>query len=240
MTLEEQLSYAPETSWTYELGGRYEILDHRLSLTYALFYSHVNNLQITKLVSEGNTGRTIANAGQSESKGFEVSLKYVPYDNLSFFAEYGLADARFVKYETEEVIGQDTVRSFAGNQVPFAPKHTLSVGASYVHHLPYGSFIDRVVGNIQYAGVGRIYWTESNENVHGEELYQPFYGLTNASVAAQKGAFGLEFWVENLFGTKYNSFLFEAADMVTDETNIFVQRGQPTRFGATLRYTFDR
>ncbi|MDY9917648.1 Outer membrane receptor proteins, mostly Fe transport [Porphyromonadaceae bacterium NLAE-zl-C104] len=237
--IEGQLSYDPETSWTYELGGRYEMLDRRFSLTYALFYTHVNNLQITQLAKQGTSGRTIANAGKSESKGFELSLKYVPMDNLSLFAEYGFADARFVKYEIGEE-GDDQI-DYSGNHVPFAPQHTLSLGASYIHHLPYGSFIDRVIGNAQYQGVGKIYWTESNKNdADTEDLYQPFYGITNASIAVEKGAFGLECWVENLFNTKYNSFLFEQDDVTTDETNIFVQRGYPTRFGATLRYTFNR
>ncbi|SCD21919.1 Outer membrane receptor proteins [Proteiniphilum saccharofermentans] len=237
--IESQLSYDPETSWTYELGGRYEMLDRRFSLTYALFYTHVNNLQITQLAKQGTSGRTIANAGKSDSKGFELSLKYVPTDNLSLFAEYGFADARFVKYEIGEE-GDDQI-DYSGNHVPFAPQHTLSLGASYIHHLPYGSFIDRVIGNIQYQGVGKIYWTESNQNDAGtKELYQPFYGMTNANIAVEKGAFGLECWVENLFNTKYNSFLFEQNDVTTDEMNTFVQRGYPTRFGATLRYTFNR
>src|SRR5690606_34005675 len=43
-TLEEQLSYDPETSWTYELGGRYEMFNRKLSLTYSLFYSRVNDI----------------------------------------------------------------------------------------------------------------------------------------------------------------------------------------------------
>lgn len=241
-TIEEQLSYDPETSWTYELGGRYEILDEKLSLTYAIFYTHVDNLQLTKLAKQGTSGRTIANAGKSESKGFELSLKYVPVNNLSFFAEYGFADARFVRYETEKVTGRDTLQvSYAGNRVPFAPQHTLSLGASYIYSPPYGSFIDRVIGNIQYQGVGKIYWTESNQNdAETEKLYQPFYGITNASIVGERGAFGLECWVENLFSTKYNSFLFEQDDVTTDQTSTFVQRGYPIRFGATLRYTLNR
>lgn len=245
-TIEEQLSYDPETSWTYELGGRYEMLESRLSLTYAFFYTRVNDLQLTQLAKQGTSGRTIANAGKSDSKGFELSVKYVPMDNLSLFAEYGFADARFVKYDVGYAKGDggdepEEPLSYADNHVPFAPQHTLSLGASYIHHLPSGSFIDRLVGNIQYQGVGKIYWTESNRNsADTEDLYQSFYGITNGSIAIEKGAFGLECWVENLFGTKYNAFLFEQNDVTTKETNILVQRGYPTRFGATLRYTFNR
>ena len=258
-TLEEQLSYDPETSWTYELGGRYEMLDRKLSLTYALFYSSVNDIQIIELRKQGTTGRTIKNAGKSKSKGVELSLKYSPFNNFSLYGDYGFADARFTdyKFEGEELdvegnpVKDDegkpvmTVIDYSGNHVPFAPRHTLSLGASYVHHFANRSLIERLLTNIQYSGVGRIHWTESNkttpqEGDPGTELYQPFYGLVNGSVAAEKGAFSLEFWVKNLFNTDYHSFLFEASDMTTGKVNQFVQRGYPTRLGATLRYTISR
>lgn len=233
-SIEDRLSYDPETSWTYELGGRYEMLNRKLSFTYALFYSHVNDIQITILEDQGTSGRTVKNAGKSESKGFEFSLKYVPLQNLSLYADYGFADARFVDYEAAEDV------DYSGNYIPFAPRHTLSVGASYVHTFARGSLIDRLVGNIQYAGVGKIYWTESNEDYDGEELYQPFYGVVNASVSAERGAFALEFWGKNLFDADYHSFYFEASDMTTGAVNPFVQHGYPTRLGATLRYTINR
>ncbi len=238
-TLEEQLSYDPETSWTYELGGRYEMFENRLSLNYALFYSRVNNIQIIKLEDQGTSGRTVKNAGKSESKGFELSLKYVPLQNLSLYADYGFADARFVDYEAAEDV------DYSGNHIPFAPRHTVSLGTSYVHNFANGSLIDRLSGNIQYAGVGKIYWTESNKTTpqdggEGVELYQPFYGLVNGSISAERGAFSLELWAKNLFNTDYHSFLFEASDMTTGKVNQFVQRGYPTRFGATLRYTIGR
>ncbi|MDD4698275.1 MAG: TonB-dependent receptor, partial [Fermentimonas sp.] len=253
-TLEEQLSYDPETSWTYELGGRYEMFNRKLSLTYSLFYSRVNDIQITKLRSQGTSGRTVENAGKSESKGFELSLRYSPIKNLSFYGDYGFADARFKDYEFEGVKLDSegnpmkdeennpiiTNYKYTGNYIPFAPSHTLSLGAGYVHNFGYSSFIDRILVNIQYTGVGKIFWTESNENIKGEELYQPFYGLVNGSVSAEKGSFSLELWGKNLLGKDYNSFLFEAYDMTTEKTNSFVQRGYPTRIGATLRYTFDR
>lgn len=243
-TLEEMLSYDPETSWTYELGGRYEIFNRKLSLTYAFFYSHVNDIQIIKLTRQGTTGRTVENAGKSESKGFELSIKYNPVSSLSIYGDYGFADARFKGYEFDvsEFVDENLPArvNYSGNYIPFAPRHTLSLGAGYVYNFNNGSFINRITANIQYSGVGKIYWTESNKDVNGNELYQPFYGLVNGTVAAEKGAFTLELWANNLLGKKYNSFLFEASDMTTGETNSYVQRGYPRRFGATLRYTFDR
>ena len=244
VTLEDMLSYDPETSWTYELGGRYEMLNNKLSLTYALFYSRVNDIQIIKLTRQGTSGRTVENAGKSESKGFELTLKYSPLRNLSFYGDYGYAKATFSNYEFDsgekDSNGNPVLTNFNGNYIPFAPQHTVSVGTSYVHNFGYGSFIERVVANLQYSGVGKIYWTESNTDDNGEELYQPFYGMINGSVSAEKGAFALELWGKNIFNTKYHSFLFEASDMATGVVNKFVQNGYPTRIGATLRYTFNR
>ncbi len=233
-TLEEQLSYTPEHSWTYELGGRCEMFERRLSLTFALFYTHVNNIQIIQLLDQGTSGRIVTNAGKSSSKGVELSLRYNPTKNFTLFTEYGFADAHFANYLTTKKEGRKDVKvDYSGNYIPFAPQHTLSIGASYVYNFKYGSFINRLIANMQYTGAGKIYWTEDNS------VYQPFYGLTNASITAEKGSFALELWGKNIFDKKYNSFYFKASDMAGKE-NAFVQQGYPVRLGATLRYTINR
>jgi outer membrane receptor protein involved in Fe transport len=224
-TLEEQLSFAPENSWTFEIGGRAELFDRQLSATFALFHSQVSNIQIIQLLDGGAAGRIITNAGRSTSRGVELGLRYSPNNNFSLHGEYGFANARFARND----VGDE---DYSGNRIPFAPQHTLSVGASYMHRFSHGAFVERLVGNIRYTGVGRIYWTESNS------LYQPFYGIVNASIAAERGAFGLELWARNLFGTQYNAFLVEVSDMATGNVNPIVQRGRPMTVGGTVRVMF--
>ena len=234
LTLEEEVSYDPETSWTYELGGRYEVFGKRLSINYAFFYSNVNNIQIIKLTDQGQWGRTVTNAGKSTSKGAELSVRYNPTNNFTLFTEYGYARAKFKNYETTEKVGGELKPvDYSGNYIPFAPQHTLSLGASYVYNFGQHSFIDRLVANAQYTGAGKIYWNEENS------AHQSFYGLTNASLALHKGSVSLEFWGKNIFDTDYNTFYFKAADMGGHE-NAYVQRGTPPRYGATLRYTINR
>ena len=219
--LEEQLSFAPERSWTFEIGGRKELLDRRLSTTFALFHSQVTNIQIIQMLAEGTAGRIITNAGSSTSTGAEFGFRYSPNNRFSLHGEYGFANARF---RSNDVGDED----FSGNRIPFAPQHTLSVGVNYVHRFAYGASIDRLVGNIRYTGVGKIYWNEANS------VYQPFYGVTNASIAAERGGFGLELWGQNIFNTEYNAFFVEVADMAGN-VNPIVQRSRPTRVGVTLR-----
>lgn len=225
LTLEEQLSFDPETSWNYEIGGRLTLLDKKLNANFSLFALDVDNIQIIHLLDNATAGRTVSNAGKSTSRGVEVSLAYAPKRKFSIYSEYGFVSAKFKNYKMDEI-------DFSDNYIPFAPRHTLSVGGSFNHTFSNDSFIDRIMANAQYTGAGKIYWTDANDS------YQSFYGLTNASVTLQKGNVSLELWVRNIFDTSYNAFYFEAKDLAGN-TNPLVQKGSPTTFGAKLRYTIN-
>ena len=224
-TLKEQLSYDPETSWNYEFGGRFSFLNKKLNTTFTLFTMDVDNIQIIHLLDQATSGRTVSNAGKSSSKGVELSLAYAPTRSFSLFTEYGFVSAKFKNYESGET-------DYTGNYIPFAPRHTLSVGGSYSHSFNKGSFIDRVMVSAQYSGAGKIYWMDSND------AYQSFYGLTNANITVEKGNVALELWSKNIFDTSYNAFYFESAD-IAGNTNPLIQKGTPTTFGAKLRYTIN-
>ena len=224
-TLEEQLSYDPETSWNYEVGGRLTFLDKKLNANFTLFAMDVDNIQIIHLLKNATAGRTVSNAGKSSSKGVELSLAYAPTNSFSLFTEYGFVSAKFKNYKSGDL-------DYTDNYIPFAPRHTLSFGGSYSHSFNNGSFIDRVTASAQYTGAGKIYWTDANDS------YQSFYGLTNASVTVEKGNIALELWGKNIFDTSYNAFYFEAKD-IAGNSNPLVQKGTPTTFGAKLRYTIN-
>ena len=224
-SLEEQLSFDPETSWNYEVGGRFSFLNNKMNTTFSLFAIDVNNIQLIHL-HEG--GRSVSNGGKSTSKGAELSIAYSPSRSFSFFTEYGFVNAKFKNYLFKDKDEQSI--DYSGNYVPFAPRHTLSLGGSFRHSFRDNSFIDHLNASIQYTGAGKIYWTESNN------AYQSFYGLTNMTLSVEKGSFGLELWSKNTFNTSYDAFFFEASD-ISGPIGPFAQRGYPTRFGATLKYT---
>ena len=225
LSLEQQLSFDPEISWNYELGGRFSFLNDKLNTTFSLFAIDVDNIQLIHL-SEG--GRTVSNGGKSSSRGAELSLAYAPSRSFSFFTEYGFVNAEFKNYLTLDKKGDPV--DYSGNKIPFAPRHTLSLGGSFRHSFSGNSLIDRINATVQYTGAGKIYWTESNN------ASQSFYGLTNASITVEKGNVGLELWGKNIFDTTYNAFYFEASDML-GPIGPFAQHGYPARIGATLKYT---
>jgi len=225
------ISYKPETSWNYELGGQCLSFDNHLKSSVSLYYMNVTDLQLTQFVPNG-LGRKISNAGQAESKGIELAFDANLGAGFSASLNYGYANATFVSYSdsvknTNPITQQSVISKvdYQGKYVPYAPQNTLSVSANYERTFRK-SFIDRLIATVQYSGIGKIYWTEAND------IVQNFYSLVNAKVAVSKGAFELEAWTKNLFNTGYNAFYFNSSGTQ------FFQPGKPMQVGATLKVEF--
>jgi outer membrane receptor protein involved in Fe transport len=223
------IKYKPEFSWNYEVGGQCLTFNDHLKTTLSLFYINVDNMQLAKIFSS-TTGRMITNAGQVESKGVELSFDANLGGGFSAGLNYGLANATFLNYtdtlKSYNNMGKPvyTAVDYKGKFVPYAPQNTLSVSGTYEHSFEHG-IIDHLLATLQYTGIGKIYWTESNA------VSQDFYSLVNAKVAVTKGAFGLELWAKNLLSTRYNAFYFYSAGN-------FGQAGKPLQLGATLKCEF--
>src|SRR5262249_35193794 len=90
-----QPTYGPESLWTYELGTKMALLDDRLSLDTAFFYSDYTDYQtfgFTLLQLPLNQ-----NAGDARIQGIDFDFTWQPTDQwrLSFKGDY--LDTRFTK-----------------------------------------------------------------------------------------------------------------------------------------------
>lgn len=208
------MSYKPEYSWTYELGGHFSCMEGDVRGDFALFWIDCRDQQLTVFPEGQTTGRMMTNAGKTRSLGGELSIQVIPWRNLNINVAYGYTNAKFVRYN-------DGQQDFQGNRIPYAPQHTLSARAAWT--IPTGiKWLGNVVlqGGIQ--GVGRIWWNEENS------LSQPFYALIDASVRIEQPHYSIGVWGRNLGGEAYDVFYFKSIG------NQFVQRGRPRTFGITL------
>lgn len=216
-TYEEQdiMSYKPEYSWNYELGGHFSCAEGAIRGDFALFMIDCRDQQLTVLADASSTGRMMTNAGRTRSLGGEVALLFKPWRSLDIDLAYGYTEATFRDY----IDGENNYR---GNYVPFAPRHTLTAGLTWT--IPTGvKWLGDVVLHGGMKGVGKIYWNEEN-NAH-----QPFYTTFNASVRLEHKNYSLDFWGQNLTDKEADIFYFESIG------NRFVQRGRPRMLGVTLR-----
>ncbi|MDU1891952.1 MAG: TonB-dependent receptor [Dysgonomonas sp.] len=219
--IKERISYKPEYSWNYELGGQIHIIENTLTSNFALYYMDVRDVQITQFIKSGG-GRLVSNAGKAISKGFEVGLKTRPCNGFYLYTNYGFADAEFKDNKIRDKDG-GIINDYTGNQIPFAPRYTFSIGGSISYDLKNSKILDRVTFDTNFAGIGKVYWAEDNM------MSQGFYGTLNAHLALDKNIFTLEVWGKNILDRDYNTFLFESMG------DYFAQKGKPMRWGASLK-----
>ena len=214
-------TYKPEYSWNYELGGHLRFADGRVGLDFAAFWIECRDQQLTVFPEGQTTGRMMSNAGKSRSRGAELSatwdvFKLINLSHLRLMANYGYTHAEFEEFN-------DGVNDYSGNYLPYAPRHTASLGASYNMWIG-GRLLDEIVLSASWQGVGDIYWNEANS------LKQNFYSLLNASVELRKGDYTLSLWGRNLANADYYTFYFKSMG------NDFMSQGKPCRWGATLSF----
>lgn len=209
-------TYDPEYSWNYEVGTRLKFLNGRLTAEADLFYIDWRHMQTTYTVP--GVGNVIANAGHTDSKGFELSLAYHPIKSLQLNLNYGYTYARYLEYK------KSAREDFSGNRLPMVPNHTLSLNGTYTI-MPAGWF-DKIVFNTGLTGLGRIYWADDNI------VRQNFYATLNAKVSLTKGIFTWEVWGKNLTATNYMAYGFKASQ------GNYAQRGKPLTFGTAVSVSF--
>ena len=208
------LSYKPEYSWNYEMGGHFSCMEGAVRGDFALFYIDCRDQQLTVFPEGESTGRMMTNAGKTRSWGVEYAMQYTPVRNLDLRLTYGYTNAKFVRYI-------DGTNDYSGNFVPYAPQHTLSVSA--MKRFETGvSWLGDVVLQAGMRGTGKIYWNEENTRV------QPFYAQFDASVRIEHARYAIDLWGRNLGNKGYDVFYFKSIG------HEFVQRGRPRTFGITL------
>jgi len=213
------MSYKPEYSWNYELGGRFAWLDGALRGDFALFLIDCRDQQLTVFPEGSATGRMMTNAGRTRAQGVELSLQAILRRNLEFDAAYGFTHAEFVRYD-------DGIRDYRGKELPYAPRHTLS--AQLVWTIPTGiSWLGDLVLRGGMQGTGRIRWNEENTRT------QPFYALFDASLRIEHARYSIDIGGRNLGGRRYDLFYFKSVGRE------FVQHGRPRTFAITLTLNID-
>jgi outer membrane receptor protein involved in Fe transport len=216
----DNTKYKPETSIDYEIGLRYGLHSHSghsLEASASFFYIDAENQQITVFPAGKSTGRMMANVGKSYSCGVESEISW-SYRNFGAKAAYGYTHAEFRKYN-------DGNNDYKGNHIPYSPEQTLSLMADYKIVIDRGIMRYINIG-VDYTGVGRIWWNESNTRSQG------WYGLFGADISLDFGKFSIFARGDNLTDREYDTFYFKSVG------NEFMQRGKPARFIAGINLDF--
>lgn len=182
--------YKKEISKNYEVGFKSELLDRSLSLSGALFYSDVDNLQAFNFNGAVNA-QVVTNIDNVHIKGAELEAQYRVVRDLTLYGSVGYADAKIERYSANPAA--------VGNQVPYNTKIKLNVGTQWRHHFT-GALSSLV--RIDVERRGKTYFHEGGTPI-GIPVRDPLTLLNSRVGLETDNGWQVTLWGRNLTDRKY-------------------------------------
>lgn len=223
--------YDPEIVDTFEFGMKSELLDGRMRLNSAVFFSDYTDMQVTvQRVVESGISSQVLNAGESTVKGFEVETVFAATDSLNFTAMLGYIDAEFdaVVY-TEPATGETTDVTDAWS-FQNTPELTYNIGFNQTFELESGQIVWS--GNYAYRDDTQMFEAPS-------PLDQEDYGLLNTSVVwySNSGQWSVGLHGKNLTDEEYRVGGYNFGPTFGDDA-VVGYYGDPRTFSLSVGYKF--
>lgn len=174
--------YRKETADTVEFVARTQWLDRKLTANANLFFTRLNDLQISGIGPAGPNDGIYVNIAKARTRGLEVDLGYRPDARTRVGLAIGLLDTRIVDF------GSAANNSKNGNQLGLAPRATANLNGS-LELLPGLT----VGGDLAFAS------KRYNDYENLPEDRVPGYGVANLNVQYRVGRFTLTGYVNNVF-----------------------------------------
>lgn len=229
--IEKTISYAPETTWNYEVGAHLNLAGGMLQMDAAAYLTHIFNQQLSVMAGNYGFGRMMVNAGRSRSLGAELSLCGSHLDNhLTWTASYALTHSEFRDYKDDLTQnGATQTIDYRHHRVPFVPQHTLGATADYRFDCR-STHLRAITIGANVSVLGSVYWDEQNQH------RQPMYALLGLHADATTSKITISLWGRNITNTHYNTFAIESA--ATGTKHIFAQQGTPLQMGVDVKLNF--
>jgi iron complex outermembrane receptor protein len=209
-------SFDAETAWNYELGWRQAFANKRYSLGATAFRIDWKDMQLSQF--DATAGGYVANVGKSTSEGLEFEGTAELGKGLDGYGSFGLLKTEIDEFT--DPFGTDT----SGNDLPFAPDSTWSLGLAYTGKLPSG---ETWTFGGDYTRTGDFFYDAGNRA--GDS-----FGLANFRVGADAKTYSVSVWVHNALDDDYETVAFQPSPV---DPNTFVgESGAPRVLGFTLSF----
>jgi iron complex outermembrane receptor protein len=146
--------YDKEVTDSFEIGLKSEMLDNRLRINAAAFYTEIDDYQFFNFFA-GSFGllRVVTNIDEVELQGAEIDFAYALNEYFTFSGGYGIVDSE---------IKENQNRPYTeGNDLPMAPESSGALSLDF--GAPVGDFELTVRADLQYTG--KMWFHSVQENV---------------------------------------------------------------------------
>lgn len=175
--------YDEELAWTNELGMEVTVPDQHLTVSLTGFWNRSDDYQLNRQARYSTDFLTV-NAGEVTSLGVETELRWRPVAGLTVQGSAGYVNAQF----------DDAPH--AGNEVPFVPEFTGSMGVRY--DFPMGCYVQTSVRMN-----GATYFDEANN----DRYRQGSYLCWDAEIGYAAEHFSVALFGRNLLDKEYYTFI---------------------------------
>jgi iron complex outermembrane receptor protein len=214
-------AYKPDTIWNYEVGGKTQWLDHRLTINGDVYYIDWANIQ--QNITLPTCGiNFIGNFGTASSKGTEFEANYDPTEALRLTLGFAYNEARL----TSTVPG---AAGQVGQTLEYAPRWTGNASAEYRHAITATT-----------SGYVRAdFSTTSQEfaNYNAQSIYYnvPGYSLLNLRLGVTHDAWQTGFFISNALD-KHTETELPLANGVDLQTQRRLALNRPRTIGIDIRF----
>jgi iron complex outermembrane receptor protein len=214
-------AYGEEHTWNFEGGIKTTVAGGRVLANAAVFFTDWSDLQLNLPNPQVPAQFYVANVGNASSRGVELELTARPRPGVDLFSAFGYTRARF---------GDNTVSSglsVSGNELPFTPDYTFSLGAQLTRALTSRLSL---YGRGELVAYGAFHYDEANS------ASQEAYSLVNLRAGARGGVLSAELWVRNAFDTRYVPLAFAYPGLAP--SGFVGEPGRPRTFGVSVGVGF--
>jgi iron complex outermembrane receptor protein len=205
-----------EDTKSYELGFKSKLLDSRLRLNAAAFFSEIKNWQFQFSLPDGGT--TVSNEGAVEVSGLDISLQALPIANLTLEAGLLYMD----KYEVTD--GPNT-----GKELAFTADLSGNLAATLVFPLDDGTIYIR--GDYVFMGDHYTSFADSRQKDTDYDDRNVF----NAKIGWRNEDWNVSIWGKNLNDDEYASVSNPTQRFSGNKAYVLAA---PRTFGVDVRYNF--
>lgn len=184
-------SYDSDELWSYEIGAKTNLADNRYSINASLFFIDWQDIQQLNRLACGF--QLTVNAGEAESKGFEVELNAAPTDNLTLTLGVGYTDAQIT--DAGGVAGVSN-----GDKIQGVPDWTFTGSAEYSFDI-----------NREWQGSWRVdanhygdSFSSNNESSAANQRLREAWSAVNGRLTARNEKYEVTLFADNLTDERAN------------------------------------
>lgn len=220
--------YKPDTTINYEVGGKFTMLDGRMTVTGALYYIDWKDLQVFDFDTNLGLG-FVSNAGKAHSQGLELEIVTHPTDRLTLTLSGNLTEAELDVDIPGANYSVDGSLIHKGSRLPNVPKYKMGAVAEY--NFPINSKLNGVIiGDVSFVGDSYSRMEAGvNAGIGYGNSHQRAYGIGNLRTGVQADNWTFQVFVTNIWN--------QVADLGDDNFGGF-HRNQPRAIGADLNFKF--